>query len=100
MEGARKVAAIILGVVVLVGIILAARWTGEQIRQRFFAPRPTIITSVPAPAPENQESLMNLPKKSPVATTSAIPKTGPAEVFYLFSGLAAASGIVLRRISS
>ncbi len=83
METARKIAAVIVGIFILVLIVLAARWVGEQIRERFFTPKPVVVTT-PAPTlPVTPTPITEIPG----ATPSAIPSTGPNDLGYLAMSL-------------
>ncbi|MCL4397691.1 hypothetical protein M1403_01540 [Patescibacteria group bacterium] len=94
-ERARQAAAIIVGIILLVLVVLLARWTGERIRERFLTPKPPVVTSTPPE--ENTESatpssLLNN-GGSKTSTVSAIPSTGPEDFGYLVMGLVLVSGL-------
>lgn len=85
MEGTRKVLAVVIGVIILILVVLVAKWVGEQIRQRFLTPKPPV--SAPAPqVPEIPEETTPLLPTPPMATISAIPRTGPEDAGYLIIG--------------
>lgn len=95
MELARRIAALIVGVIIVILVVLLARWTGERIRERFLTPKPPVVTNVP-PEEEREatpSSLISEQDKTSTTTASAIPATGPADLGYFFMGLIFLSGI-------
>lgn len=93
METARKVAAVLVGVLVLVVVVLLARWVGEQVRGRIFTPK-TVVTAPAPTAPEvTTEKPSLLTEEQKQATVSAIPKTGPVDFLFPLIGLAMFSGV-------
>lgn len=89
MEIARKVIAVIVGILVIIALVLLARWTGDQIRNRFFAPKPVVQVIPPEePAPQPQTNTGNTQGNggntlgSNTATVSAVPATGPEDAIY------------------
>ncbi len=96
MSVAKNILAVILGILFLIFVVLLARWAGDKIKERFTTPKTVVVTNTSAP--------VVVVEPPPTATYSAaisnIPKTGPVEIFYVFSGLAAVSGIALRKIEA
>lgn len=96
MDLLRKILTLLLAALVLVIIVLAARWTGEKIRERFLQPAKPPIT-VYQPGITSTNITTNSTK---TATYSAIPKTGPEEfglVMTAISMLGGISSLVLAR---
>lgn len=96
METSKTIIAVVLGIVILIGVVILAKFVGDKIREKYLTPKTVITNTVPSPN-------LIIPEETSVLKTttySAIPKTGPMEAFYLFSGLAALSGLILRKISS
>ncbi len=83
MSSLRNVIAAFLGILMLILVILAARWTGEKIREKFFQPKniPSVVVQKPQP------------KSEPTASVSAIPKTGPSILNYYFLAVVFTSGL-------
>jgi len=76
METAKTIAAVILGILILVGVVLLAKFVGDKIREKYLTPK-TVVTDI-APTPN-----LIVPEEMPkTATYSAIPKTGPREFGY------------------
>lgn len=101
MEVLRNILAAVFGIIILIFVILLARWTGEKIRERFFTPKQIVtVQETTPPSLMDQKIDQKTDQKSAATPVSTIPSTGPAEVIYLLSGLTAAGGILLRRISS
>lgn len=86
MERARQIAAIIVGILLIIVLILVARWTGDRIREKFLTPKaPSLVETtktspVYQPVPAAQEQTLSNPSGS---SLSAIPSTGPADFGYL-----------------
>lgn len=99
METLRNILAAVFGIIILVFVILLARWTGEKVRERFFTPK-QIVTVQETTPPSLMDQKTDDKKPSTTSSVSTIPSTGPAEAIYLLSGLVAVSGIVLRKVSS
>lgn len=96
MGTTKTIVAVILGIAILLGVVILSKFVGDKIREKYLTPKTIITNTIPSPN-------LIIPEETPAlktSTYSAIPKTGPAEVFYLFSGLAVVSGIILRKISS
>ena len=81
MQTAKSIAAVVFGILVLVLIVFAARFVGDKIKERFTTPKTVITSNVPTVV-ENTPMV----EDTYTATYSAVPKTGPIEVFYLLSG--------------
>lgn len=95
MEIARKVIAALVGILVIIVLVLLARWTGDQIRNRFFAPKP-IVQIIPESQPAPQPEVYN-PNKT--ATYSSVPATGPADFLFPVITLLGASGTFVIHLS-
>lgn len=112
MERARQIAAVFAGILVIIVLIVMARWTGDQIKQRFLTPKmATEAASLQAenmsqsPAPAEPTAGSNTVTPSPsqankTATYSAIPSTGPEDIGYFFLAILAFAGIVSRKFAS
>ena len=95
MEVLKKVLAVVFGILLLVLVVFVARWVGDKIRERYFAPKVIVTTNAPESIVIDTQPTM-IPK---VATYSAIPKTGPAEIMYLMSGFGLLSGLASLKLS-
>lgn len=67
----------------LILAILAARWTGEKIKEKFLQPKniPPVVVQKPQEKPQ------------PTASVSAIPQTGPNNFNYYFLVVVFTSGL-------
>ncbi|MBI3559122.1 hypothetical protein HY085_01885 [Candidatus Gottesmanbacteria bacterium] len=83
MSGSRNIIAAFLGILMLILVILAARWTGERIKEKFSQPKN--ITSVVVQKSQS--------KPDPTASISAIPVTGPNNLNYYFLIVVFTSGL-------
>lgn len=92
MERVRQITAVFVGILVIVVLILLARWTGDKIRERFLSPKPVVVTK---PASIVQ-TLKEENKVLPAATYSAIPSTGPANFGYFLIAMFFLSGLVIK----
>lgn len=98
MELSRKITAAIIGVLIIIGLFFAAKWTGDRIRERFLKPKaPSVVTTV-KPKPTKNDNLLG-DKTTQTATYSAIPSTGPYDIFYLIAGLLFLSGLTMVKLS-
>ncbi len=92
----RQIAAAIVGILVIVVLVLLARWTGDKIRERFLTPKPAVV-SQPAP-------IVQIPKEEnkvlTSATYSAIPSTGPNDWAYVALGTMAILGFGFLKFAS
>ncbi len=79
MGSLKNVIAAGLGILMLILVILAARWTGEKIREKFFKPK----TIIPVITQTTQ----------PTASVSAIPATGPNNLNYYLLIVVFTSGL-------
>lgn len=94
METGRKVVAAIVGIIVIILLVLLARWVGDQVRQRFFSSNTVIneqTVQVPQAIPTTDLIVDRNATKS--ATLSAIPATGPVETFYVIASFLALTGL-------
>ncbi len=87
----RKVVAAIVGLIVIILIVLAAKWIGDRIRERFFpgtiTPTPTPVVTI-TPIPTGYIS----PMPTRVPSYSHIPATGTEDYIYVLVGLMAIGG--------
>lgn len=83
MSSLKNIIAAFLGILMLILVILAARWTGERIREKFFKPKniPSVVVQKPREKPQ------------PTVTVSAIPKTGPNNFNYYLLMVVFTSGL-------
>lgn len=105
METARKVAAAIIGVLVIILLVLFARWLGEQIRDRYFAPKPTVTVKQIIPPevgeiPVRPSGTVVTQAGTGATMVRTIPSTGPNDFGYFLIGLAFISGLVTLRLAS
>lgn len=91
----RQVVAAIVGILVIVALVLLARWTGDRIRERFLAPKvPSPVQVTPV---EEQEKPAATGTNT--ATYSAIPATGPNDLGYALLAFLALGGILSLRVA-
>lgn len=90
MEAARKVLAVIVGILILVIVVFAARFIGQKIQQRIFTPKTVVTENLPVVPVQTSPSLIT---KNNIATISAIPKTGPEDIGFVVMGLMFFGGI-------
>lgn len=85
-DSGRKVVATLVGIVMIVLLVLTAKWTGDQIRNRLARPQPiAVVEQTPTGDLLGDET-------TKTATYSAIPATGPADLGYVLLGLSALTG--------
>ncbi len=99
METSRKVAAAVIGLVIIIGLFFVAKWTGDQIRNRFLKPKApaVVVTTIKTPTTKSDNLLGE--KATNTATYSAIPKTGPNDWIYLVFALSFVSGLTFLRLT-
>lgn len=92
----RKIVAAVIGLVVIILIVLAAKWIGDRVRERFFpgglTPTPTPVITV-TPVPSGYVTLTPSGGPTAVPTYSRIPATGPEDYAYIVVALMALGGI-------
>lgn len=89
----RKIVAALVGVVLIVLLVIVAKWTGDQIRSRLVKPQPVAVVEQPV-----SENLLG-DNTNQTATYSAIPSTGPNDWLYAVSGIMLVSGLGLLRLA-
>lgn len=94
MESSRKVLAGIMGILVIVVLILLAKWTGDRIRERFLKPKTPV--AVVTTQPVKTDNLLGDTTTDNTATYSAIPSTGPNDWLYAVAGIMFISGVVVK----
>ena len=99
MDRSRQIAAAIVGILIIVVLVLLARWTGDRIRERFLTPKLAPVVApkttpiiIPPVEPQTNVTIRT-------ATYSAIPATGPADFGYFLIGLFFLSGLSLSALS-
>lgn len=95
MESSRKIAAGLIGVLVLIFLFFAAKWTGDRIRERFLKPKSPAVVATTKPPTTTSDNLLG-EKATPTATYSAIPSTGPNDLLYVIAGIMFISGIAVK----
>ncbi len=88
----RNVVAAIVGVILIVVLVFAAKWTGDKIREKLSKPKPEPVV-VRQEIPQN--SLLNDNAKK-ATSYSAIPKTGPNDWLYVVVGIMFISGLGIK----
>lgn len=97
MSTAKNILAVVLGILVLILVVLLARWVGDKIKERFTTPKTVVTTNPPVETVPNTTTTN--PEASPTPVTyKAIPKTGP-EFVYLFTGLSTLAGVISLKFS-
>lgn len=96
MELLRKILAILIGILILIGIVLLAKWVGDRVREKFFTKKTSVVQVIP-PEDVPTESRST---GSNTATYSAIPTTGPNDILYVVVGMAGLVGVVVKRVTS
>ena len=99
METSRKVAAAVIGLVIIIGLFFVAKWTGDQIRNRFLKPKaPVVVVTTTKTTPMKKDNLLG-DKATTTASYSAIPSTGPNDWMYLVFALSFVSGLTFLRLT-
>ena len=94
MELLRKIFAALIGIIILILVVLVAKWTGEKIKEKFFSPKTPSVIEV-----ENSTEGSNLVINKNKETYTSIPQTGP-ELFGLVAlGFSAVGGVATRFFS-
>ncbi len=107
MERTRQISLVVIGFLIIVILILAARWTGDQIKQRFLTPKNISQSEVNSSQTSTRENsaagtpAVGVPGESvtKVTTPSAIPSTGTREIGYIFLAFLAVSGLASLRLA-
>jgi len=100
METSRKVAAAVIGLVIIIGLFFVAKWTGDKIRQRFLTPKAPAVVVTTTKAPQmKKDNLLGDKATTTTATYSAIPSTGPNDWMYLVFALSFVSGLTFLRLT-
>ena len=89
----RKIVAAVIGIIVIILIVLAAKWIGDRIRDRFFPSSPT---------PTSTPTVTQLPTNIATPTITPpgqIPSTGPMDIGYVLIGLSALGGLTTIALS-
>ncbi len=106
----RKVAAAIVGLIIIIILVLLAKWLGDRVRERFFPQKnstanvqviPPEVNAPTTNSPANSKNSTNptsstntaSPTSGSVSTVSAIPATGPNDWNYLILAVLALSGL-------
>ncbi len=89
METLRKIIAAIVGILIIIAIILLAKWVGDQVREKFLTPKSTVTVQQTQPT----ENPTVEATSSSTATYSAIPQTGPKEESYALFAFLAIAGL-------
>lgn len=96
METLRKVLAAIIGLIIVIAVILLAKWVGDQVRLRFFTPKTVsnvqITTPVVSPAPSKTTENAGQVQTGMPATT---PATGPNDWIYVAVAFLFISGLAI-----
>lgn len=94
-------AAVLGGIVILLLLIGASFFVGQKIRENFFKPKPTVVTSV---IEKTQPLSLLTDQKDQKATVSGkyktIPSTGPESLVLLLLPAMGAAGIYLKSKSA
>lgn len=80
MDRKQKVAAGMAGAVVIILLIILAKWTGDQIRGKFLTPK------VQTPSVASPVKLEPTTTARETTAYSTIPETGPKDLFLLVAG--------------
>lgn len=89
MDLLKKIFGFVVAALILVAVVLAARWTGEKIRERFLSPtKPPVTIYQPGNTPANSSG-----DQSKTATYSAIPQTGPESFGLIMAAVSALGGL-------
>jgi len=96
-DSGRKVVAALVGVVLIILFVLAAKWTGDKIRERFSPTKPQPVAVIEQPKSDNNLLGSNTTN---TATYSAIPKTGPNDWLYAVTGIMLLAGLGARKLAN
>lgn len=96
----NTLAAVLGGIVILVIFVVLSFFVGQKIKENFFKPKPTVVTTVT----ETQSPSLLDNQTDQKATTAAkyktIPSTGPESLVLLAFPLIGAAGIYLKSKSA
>lgn len=104
----RKIVAAIVGLIVIIAIVLLAKWAGDLIRARFIDNKkppvvqtPTKPTTNPNPTPNTNNQPGFDPKTGTykISTISAIPATGPNDTLYILLAVMGLGGATILTLS-
>lgn len=101
METLRKILAAIIGLIIIIAVVLLAKWVGDQVRLRFFTPK--TVSNVQIIPPENKPAPTKPTEKTnPVQTTApaTTPATGPNDWIYAAVAVLFISGIATIKFAS
>lgn len=95
----NTLAAVLGGIVILVVFIVFSFFMGQKIKENFFKPKPTVVTTVTET--QSPSLLDNNPtdQKTPTAAKyKTIPSTGPESLILLTFPLMGTAGIYLKSL--
>lgn len=100
METLRKVLAAIIGLIIIIAVILLAKWVGDQVRLRFFTPKTVSNTQITTPAnnqvPAKQTETTSQSQTGTQTTLPATtPATGPNDWIYVAVAFLFISGLAI-----
>lgn len=98
----NTLAAVLGGIVVLVIFIVLSFFVGQKIKENFFKPKPTVVTTViETQSPsllDNQLNNQPDQKATTAAKYKTIPQTGPEGIILALFPLMGAAGIYLKSL--
>lgn len=112
METLKKVVAAIIGILIIVALILLAKWLGDRIRERIFPAKTETQTAAqvtqpnvvkPLPSRIKAGNVVTNPSVNPnakLATISATPATGPSEMIFVTLGFIALAGVTSKFLAN
>lgn len=107
METLKKVVAAIIGIIIIIALILLAKWLGDRIRERIFPAKTETQTvtevtqpNVVKPLPTRIKAGTVVANNPKLATISATPATGPADTMFLVLGLIAFAGATTKFLAN
>ncbi len=87
----RQIVAAIVGIIIIIALILVAKWSGDRIREKFLAPKPPVVVNQTVELPQPTPTPLPTPAVQGTYTTT-IPATGPNDFGYFLIGLSFLSG--------
>jgi hypothetical protein len=112
METLKKVVAAIIGILIIVALILLAKWLGDRIRERIFPAKTETQTeaqvtqpNIVKPLPSRIKSGAVVPNtvtvnNAKLATISATPATGPNDMIFVVMGFIAVAGLTSKFLAN
>jgi hypothetical protein len=111
METLKKVVAAIIGILIIVALILLAKWLGDRIRERIFPAKtetqtvaevvqPNVVKPLPSRIKAGAVVSNTVTSNTKLATISATPATGPSDMIFVVLGFVAVAGLTTKLLAN